>query len=62
MCEVADRSRKLEVVESPQPFNKGPEALLEMNITGKCGCKLIIFVVLWRQVFEQVENQAMLVV
>ena len=62
MCQVANSSCKLEAIKSPQSFDESPEAFLEMHITCKCGRKLIVFVVLRRQVFEEVEDQAVLVV
>ena len=60
--ETADGRCKFKSIEGPQSFNESPEALLEVYAACESRGKLIIFVLLRRQVFEQVEDQAMLVV
>lgn len=56
MCEVADSGCELKVIKSPQAFDESPEALLEVDILRERGREFIVFVVLRRQVFEDIED------
>lgn len=62
MCKVFNGGAELEVVQRPKSLNEGPESFLEMYIARKARSKLGSFVNLRRQVFEQIEDQAVLVV
>ena len=60
--QMAHRRLELQVVEVPDALDEGPEALLQVHVPGKLSGYLGRGVMRRREVFEQVENQAVLVV
>jgi hypothetical protein len=40
MCEVFNCGAEFEMVEGPEAFDEGPEALFEVDIVCEAGCEL----------------------
>lgn len=59
---MADRNAEVQVVKGPEPFDEGPEALLEMYGSRKSVGEFGVIMLDAREVFEEVEDKTVFVV